>query len=705
MSQHIWLSGLPQDFVSHVENWLNTTPQLPVATAALLDSLHERHAPFLPPIVVYLMNQPPEDVEHMRVPLFHICAAWLQAWEQQGSPESLDDFLLAGQWSLDSTMAYSLTIGLVLDRALLKEETPRLISKFTCMLLQHRYKQHLGWYNLQGYPEPLFRILLERAEIHTPLHVPTPYYPIVNFLAKQTGKPWSVILFCTAITLLGELKRNGNPRRGMLTNLLYLRRVKSILQVFYYNQGLNVEDRHAASTLAAFIEGKLTTLREMKRSTRASMTQTYLNCVASQERYIEQFPEHSQQLRPHLLPRPTRAVTGLALSDILAEQKQRRQADVTAAHPEFFQWLRLAEVRRNVARAISATFHAMHESCTPFDVPLPDQSAILKFRVVPISEIRQHTSRSISDRTRLVEYLGYEGPPNTRNQQPFFVALHRAYFDDQFLKKLMKLGYCRSDFRSYDCGIIRPGEGHRVFCRKMMKLDLSAEVVPRTYLEVDMFAYAMSVACLQIELMLSTAIRAHELQQPRVDIDFVYPNSSIPALYIDTEDEIEKWIYIMLYPKGHKPAQGHPPIQYKFPAYIQDSWSIVREHHHLIWGPEQDVALENGAAYGIEPGPFLFQAFGKIIRMNAERMLPPNILIGHQAIREDELVASSKPHVFRVLSINESMASGVSLKEISSNVHDGNLQMTRHYLSDLLPEHYNMEDVSYWDALCVDLLD
>ena len=697
MSHPVWLSSLPNDIAVTAEAWLNVNQNLPSSIMGLLDSLHERHAPFLLSFVVHLMQISPETLEKRTPLLLQICKVWLKAWEQQGSPESLDDFLLIGNWGSKGLKQLSLTIAYTLDRALANHEAPKSISEFTCMLLGSRYKSHLGWYNLRGYPEPLVRILMQRAGAIDPMSVSADRISLVTHLSKQAGQPWAKYLMCVAIALVGELQISGGARRGAISDRSYLNRATTILTVIHHNRGLNIDNRHVASLLEAYIEGKLIIPRNSKRSTRASMVQTFLSCIASQQRYLRQFPEHDHYLAPYVLPRPTRPVVGLSLTDICAETKQRRQADVHAIHPDLYQWLSLAEIRRNVARLICTKMHTTSHDCKTFDVPLPDSSAVLKFRFVSISDVQEQSKQRAPTQTRLIEYLGHEGPERISGKQPFFVFLHRAYFNRQFLSRLMKLGYYRQDFRGYSSGILKPIGAHHDFCQKMMDHDVATGSELRTYIEADTLAFAMSAACLEIELILSTGMRVHELQQIRVDIDSTYPGSDVPVLYMDDSS-----IYVLIYPKGHKPAQNHLPVQYSFPSDIKDSWIIMREHHQLIWGPERYVDFENGAEFGIPPAPFLFQAHGKIITTHALRMLLPNILIGHKAIREDNLLASVKPHVFRALNMNEMKASGLSLYDISRNMHGGNQSMTQHYLTDLLPERYNLEHVSYWDALCAD---
>lgn len=697
MSRPAWLSGLPNDFAFAAEAWLNVNQNLPNSIQHLLDSLHERHSPFLLPFVIYLMQISPEILEKRAPLLLQTCKVWREAWEEQGSPESLDNFLLVGNWGPRRLKSLSLTIAYTLDRALANHEAPKSISEFTCMLLEGRYKSHLGWYNLRAYPEPLVRILMQRAGAIDPMSVSADRISLVIYLSKQAGQPWAKHLMCVAIALVGELHISGNARRGAASDRNYLNRATTILTAMHHNRGLNIDDRHVASILEAYIEGKLIIPKNSKRSTRASMVQTFLNCIASQQRYLRQFPEHDHYLAPYVLPRPTRPVVGLSLADICAETKKRRQADVHAIHPDLYQWLSLAEARRNVARLICTKMHTISHDCKTFDVPLPDSSAVLKFRFVSISDVQEQSKQRAPTQTRLIEYLGHEGPERICGKQPFFVFLHRAYFNRQFLSQLMKLGYCRQDFRGYSSGILRPIGVHRDFCQKMMDHDVSFGSELRTYIDADTLAFAMSAACLEIELILSTGMRVHELQQIRVDIDSTYPGSDVPVLYMDDSS-----IYVLIYPKGRKPAQNHLPVQYSFPSDIKDSWIIMREHHRLIWDSEKHVDFENGAEFGIPPAPFLFQARGKIITTNALRMLLPNILIGHKAVREDNLLASSKPHVFRALNMNETKASGLSLYDISRNMHGGNQKMTQHYLTDFLPEKYDLEHMSYWDALCAD---
>lgn len=697
MSRPLWLSSLPDNFIPSVEAWLDIGDSLPFRISKLLGILHEKRAPFLLPFVVYLIQASPDKLNKYTSKVVRTCEEWIKVWEKQGSPESLDEFLLIGSWGTQSARSFSLTIGYVLDKALETNEAPVIISGFACMLLGSRYKIHLGWYNLRGFPEPLVRILMGRAGASDPMIVSEDRAPIVKHLSKNMHQPWGKYLLCVAIALVGETRRDGNLRRGPISDRDYLDRATIILKIIHDNKGLDIQARYVASLLESYIERKLNVPENSKRSTRASMVQTYLNCIASQWRYLQEFPEHEHHLAPYRLPRPNRPVMGLSLADICAETKQRRQVDVNAAHPELFRWLSLAEARRDVARMICAKASTVSGDCAEFNVILPDNSAMLKFRLVPNSDIQEHSKKDVNSQANLIEYLGHEGPGDIYGKRPFFVYLHRAYLDNSFLDSLTKIGYRRSDFRGYDSGILGTRGAYRCFCKKMMDYDIDAGVEPRTYMDPDAFAFAMSAAYLEIELMLSAGMRVHELQQIRVDIDFKYPGSDIPVLYMD-----EKYIYVLIYPKGHKPAQNKPPVQYRFPNQIKDSWVIMREHHRLLWGVEQCVDFENGAGFGIKPAPFLFQAHGKIIGTIALRMLLPNILLGHKAIREDSLVASAKPHILRALNMNEAVASGVNLDDISRNMHGGDKNMTQHYLSELLPFKYNLEKISYWDALCVD---
>lgn len=122
---------------------------------ALLKILYDSHVckdPWADCLIVYALNHDCGRWTRLIQKVTLLQTIWAETWQAQGSPASMGQFDLTGNWTTPSRQALSISVGYALDRALVDGQAPVSLQMAARVLLPGRYLESLGWLNLDFLP-------------------------------------------------------------------------------------------------------------------------------------------------------------------------------------------------------------------------------------------------------------------------------------------------------------------------------------------------------------------------------------------------------------------------------------------------------------------------------------------------------------------------------------------------------------------------
>jgi hypothetical protein len=627
------------------------------------------------------------------IPLLH--RRWLSLWRSMGCPAELTSLVLTDLPKY--VQFYAAAIGQLIATSLLEGRAPQHLRAHVQWLLPGRCIAALGWRNLAAHLDPVVLALARqtpgpggRSPGDGPVD-PT-LRDIVCVLYRMRDRPFLSTLAFMALALLAEQSPRGKR---------YAPNTVHSMLVALSSALCRITDDHALATWAAFVPARhwgpyvRGERRPWSPETLAHYVAVYHQCVAATEQWLAARPRTADHLRPHALPDLPRSVDEqLRHYRSTQPSTSRRAAQADALMPDYLRLLRLVMDRATVFEALHQAYIAAKNDATAtaprlFQVALPDGSACLHFQIWSAPDLYRRTDPNrtvwpVLEGEVLTEYLGA-----TRDGVPlpeaFFARICRAWFDPARRQDMVDRGDPRSDYAHGRLGLPRPPGRLFGLGKRVTAAALAQGREPRVLLDVDALCAGMAYGALAYILITATGMRIHEVQQIRVEDGYIFARP--------------EGIEVHLRPKGYKDTRK-PCAVHRLNLQIAPYWLRALAVHAHCWGNHVVVAMEGGTRLRLEPGVYLLQAGGTMLRGSELGRLLRYITHGHGLRTAQGEPVNLVPHLGRHGNARARRSLGHDMQDIQAGLNHSNRTATAHYVGAQEPGLLPVPPTgTLWEAL------